>query len=55
MKTHTKPNRSIRFDEVDLKIANRLNIDIPEVCRQALKKVILRMTKKCPNCGASNE
>lgn len=35
-----KVNRSIRFNDDELKIAERLEIDINQICRDALKKEI---------------
>jgi hypothetical protein len=53
MKSRGKPKRarSIRFDEKDLELANKLGIDISDFCRQKLKseitlKLIMKENKK---------
>jgi post-segregation antitoxin (ccd killing protein) len=47
----TKPNISIRFDAEDVKLARKLEIDLPELARKALKRELVKHGKKCPTCG----
>lgn len=53
-----KTNRSVRFDQEDLRKCEYLDIDINSVCRESIKQTIEEkeetisfVGRKCSNCG----
>jgi hypothetical protein len=48
MKTKPIP---VRIEESDIELATKLNISIPKLFREILKREIANKLNKCPYCG----